>query len=128
LAIDSTVATLTGTQTLTNKTLTTPVVSIAFNAQIGTTYTLVASDVSKLVTMSNGSPITLTIPPSVFSAGDIINIQSIGVGLTTFAQGAGVTITSTGATSTAPKLRARYSAASVICTASNVFTVIGDIA
>ena len=128
LAIDSTVATLTSTQTLTNKTLTTPVVSIAFNAQIGTTYTLVASDVSKLVTMSNGSPITLTIPPSVFSAGDIINIQSIGVGLTTFAQGAGVTITSTGATSTAPKLRARYSAASVICTASNVFTVIGDIA
>jgi len=27
----------------------------------------------------------------------------------------------------APVLRARYSAASVICTASNVFTVIGDI-
>jgi hypothetical protein len=127
LAIGSTVATLTGTQTLTNKTLTAPIINIAFNAQTGTTYTLVAGDNGKLVTMSNGSPITLTIPPSVFSAGDIINVQSIGVGLTTFAQGAGVTITSTGATSTAPKLRARYSAASVICTASNTFTVIGDI-
>jgi len=128
LAIDSTVATLTGTQTLTNKTLTSPVISLAFNAQTGTTYTLVAADRDKLVTTSNGSPITVTIPPSIFSAGDVINVQSIGVGLTTFAQGAGVTITSTGATASAPRLRVRYSAASIICTASNTFTVIGDIA
>jgi hypothetical protein len=101
--------------------------TISFNAQTGTTYTLVAADASKLVTTSNGSPVTVTIPPSVFSAGNIINVQSIGVGLTSFAQGAGVTITSTGATSTAPTLRKRYSAASVICTASNTFTVIGDL-
>jgi hypothetical protein len=100
---------------------------LTFNAQTGTTYTLVAGDADKLVTTSNASAITLTIPPSVFSAGQQINVQSIGVGLTTFAQGAGVTITSTGATSTAPKLRARYSAATVICTASNTFTVIGDL-
>jgi ATP-dependent protease HslVU (ClpYQ) peptidase subunit len=68
------------------------------------------------------------VPPSVFATGNIINVQSIGVGLTTFAQGAGVTITSTGATSTAPILRARYSAASVLCTGSNTFTIIGDLA
>jgi hypothetical protein len=54
-------------------------------------------------------------------------VQSIGVGLTSFAQGAGVTITSTGATATAPILRARYSAATIICTASNVFTIVGDL-
>ena len=102
--------------------------TLTFNAQTGTTYTLVAADASnKLVTTSNASAITVTIPPSVFSAGEQINVQSIGVGLTTFAQGAGVTITSTGATSTAPKLRARYSAATVICTAANNFTVIGDL-
>jgi hypothetical protein len=101
--------------------------TISFNAQTGTTYTLQGSDSAKLVTTSNASPVTVTIPPSVFAAGEIINVQSIGVGLTTFAAGAGVTITSTGATAAAPKLRVRYSAASVICTASNVFTVIGDI-
>ena len=101
--------------------------TISFNAQTGTTYTLQASDSAKLVTTSNASPVTVTIPPSVFAAGEIINVQSIGVGLTTFAAGAGVTITSTGASAAAPILRARYSAASVICTASNVFTVIGDI-
>jgi hypothetical protein len=101
--------------------------TISFNAQTGTTYTLVAADSGKLVTTSNASAVTVTIPPSVFVAGEIVNVQSIGVGLTSFAAGAGVTITSTGASSAAPILRARYSAASIICTASNVFTVIGDI-
>ncbi len=103
--------------------------TLGFNAQTGTTYTLVAADASsKLVTTSNASAVTVTVPPSVFSAGEQINVQSIGVGLTSFAQGAGVTITSTGATATAPILRARYSAATIICTASNVFTIVGDLA
>ena len=100
---------------------------LAFNAQTGTTYTLVVGDLNKLVTCSNASGITLTVPPSVFSAGNQIHIQQIGAGQVTFAQGAGVTITSTGATSTAPKLRAQYSAATVICTASNTFPIVGDL-
>jgi hypothetical protein len=102
--------------------------TLAFNAQTGTTYTLVAADLGKLVTASNASGITVTIPPSIFVAGNIINLQQIGVGQVTFAQGAGVTITSTGATASAPKLRAQYSASTIICTASNIFTVIGDLA
>lgn len=101
--------------------------TLSFNAQTGTTYTLVAADLGKLVTTSNASAVTVTIPPSVFAAGNIINLQSIGVGLTSLAQGAGVTITSTGATASAPTLRARYSACTIICTASNTFTVLGDI-
>jgi hypothetical protein len=121
------VVTTTGTETLTNKTLTAPKINLAFNAQTGTTYTLVATDSSKLVTSSNASPVVITIPPSIFAAGEQINVQSIGAGLTSFAQGAGVTITSTGATATAPILRAQYSACTIICTASNTFTVIGDL-
>jgi hypothetical protein len=101
--------------------------TLSFNAQTGTTYTLVAADLGKLVTTSNASAVTVTIPPSVFTAGNQINVQSIGVGLTSFAAGAGVTITSTGATSAAPVLRARYSACTIICTASNTFTVVGDL-
>ena len=120
------------TDTLTNKTLTSPVINsakinLALNAQTGTTYTLVAADSGKLVTTSNASAITVTVPPSIFAAGEQINIQSIGAGITSLAQGAGVTITSTGSTSTAPSLRAQYSACTVICTASNTFTVIGDL-
>jgi hypothetical protein len=102
--------------------------TLTFNAQTGTTYTLVAADASnKLVTTSNASAVVVTIPPSVFAAGEQINVQSIGVGLTSFVAGAGVTITSTGATAAAPGLRARYSACTIICTASNTFTVIGDL-
>jgi hypothetical protein len=101
---------------------------LEFDAETGTTYTLVAGNLNQLVTLSNASPITLTVPPSVFSAGDVINIAQIGAGQVTLAQGAGVTITSTGATASAPKLRAQHSAGSIICTASNTFLVIGDIA
>ena len=122
------------TDTLTNKTLTSPIITtptqrLTLNAQTGTTYTLVAADASyKLVTCSNAVAITVTVPPSIFTAGDVINLQQIGAGQVTFAQGAGVTITSTGATSSAPKLRAQESACSIICTAADTFTVVGDIA
>ena len=102
--------------------------TMSFNAQTGTTYTLVIGDLGKWVTASNASPITVTVPPSVFAAGNIVNVQQIGAGQVTFAQGAGVTITSTGASASAPKLRAQYSACTIICTASNAFTIVGDVA
>ncbi len=122
------------TDTLTNKTLTSPIITtptqrLTLNAQTGTTYSLVVADATyKLVTLSNAAAITLTVPPSVFTTGDTINLQQIGAGQVTFAAGAGVTITSTGATSAAPKLRAQFSAATVICTAADTFTVVGDLA
>ncbi len=128
LAIDSTVATLTGTQTLTNKTLTAPVVTQTLNAQTGTTYTLVSGDKNKLVELNNASSITLTLPPSVFSIGESVDVYQRGAGQVTFAQGSGVTIRSTGATSTAPKLRVQYSAATVICIGVSEFLVVGDLA
>ena len=100
---------------------------LTFNAQTGTTYTLQGSDALGFVTASNGSAITVTVPPSVFSAGQQINVQQIGVGQVTFAAGSGVTITSSGATVAAPKISKQYGAATIICTASNVFTIIGGL-
>lgn len=100
---------------------------LTFNAQTGTTYTLQASDALGFVTCSNAGAITVTVPPSVFSAGQQINVQQIGAGQVTFAAGSGVTITSVGATAAAPKITKQYGAATVICTASNVFTIIGGL-
>jgi hypothetical protein len=102
--------------------------NVTFNAQTGTTYSLVAGDVNKLVTLSNAGAITLTVPNGIFTTGQQINIQQLGVGQVTVVSDGTTVLTSTGATSTAPKLRAQYSAATIICTSSNNFTVIGDLA
>ena len=101
--------------------------NLTFNAQTGTTYTLVAGDLNKLVTLSNASAITLTVPNGIFTTGQQINIQQIGAGQVSIASDGTSVLTSTGATSTAPKLRAQYSAATIVCTSSNNFTVIGDL-
>ena len=105
----------------------TPTLNLTINAQTGTTYTLVAGDVNKLVTLSNASAITLTVPNGVFTTGQQIHCQQIGAGQVTVASDGTTVLTSTGATSTAPKLRAQYSACTIICTSSNNFTVIGDL-
>ncbi len=90
-------------------------------------YTLVAGDVNKLLTMSSASTTTFTVPNGVFTAGQQINVQGIGAGLVQIRNDGTTVLTSTGATSTAPDLRAQYSAATIICTSSNNFTVIGDL-
>jgi hypothetical protein len=120
-------ADLTTAQTLTNKSLTNPVITQTLNSQTGTSYTLVIGDASKLVELNNASAITLTLPPSVFSIGQAVDVYQRGAGQVTFTQGSGVTIRSTGATSTAPKLRAQYSAATVYCIGASEFLVVGDL-
>jgi hypothetical protein len=102
-------------------------VNLTFNAQTGTTYSLVAGDLNKLVTLSNASTITLTVPNGVFTTGQQINIQQLGAGTVQIRNDGTTVLTSTGATSTAPNLRAQFSAATIICTSSNNFTVIGDL-
>jgi hypothetical protein len=132
IAIDTaTTADLTTAQTLTNKTLTDPKINLAINAQTGTTYTFVLADNGKVVTASNASAITITIPPIssvAYATGAQLNVIQKGAGQVTFAQGSGVTIRSTGATATAPQLRAQYSSATCIHEGSDVWYVVGDIA
>jgi hypothetical protein len=110
----------------------TPVSSVALNAQTGTTYTFVAADANNtLVTLANASAIALTIPTNAtvaFPVGTVLNFAQTGAGLVTCSGASGVTVISNGATSTAPKARAQYSAVSAIQTSSNNWLVIGDIA
>jgi len=103
--------------------------TLGINAQTGTTYTTVASDASaKLVTLTNASPITVTIAAALYAVGEQINFAQLGAGQVTFQGDTGVTVVSTGATAATPLLRAQYSTATAICTASNTWLVVGDIA
>ena len=102
-------------------------VNITFNARTAS-YPLVAGDVNKLVTMNSASTTTITVPNGVFISGQQIHIQGIGAGLVQIRNDGTSVLTSTGATSGAPDLRAQFSAATIICTSSNNFTVIGDLA
>ena len=82
--------------------------------------------------MSSGTAVALTVPPSIFSAGEQVTVISTGATaqVITFTAGSGVTILSTGATAAAPKLRAQYSSATLICKtggATPTFYVVGDI-
>jgi len=107
-----------------------PSISYTLNAQTVTTYTPVLLDAGKIVTCSNAAAITFTIPPNssvAYPIGSSIEVISIGAGLTSFAQGSGVTINSTGATPTAPTIRAQYSSATAIKTATDTWIIVGDI-
>lgn len=105
---------------------------LTLNAQTGTTYTFVLTDNrNKLVTASNASAQTYTIPLNssvAFPTGSMINIIAIGAGQVTIQGASGVTVASTGATSTAPKLRAQYSAATLIKVGTDSWYVVGDLA
>ena len=97
---------------------------LTFNAQTGTSYTLVSTDANnKLVTLANSATVTVTVPNGVFTTGQQINLQRLGAGAVNIASDGTTVITGTGT-----GLRAQYSAATLVCTSSNNFTLIGDIA
>ena len=129
-------ADLTTAQTLTNKTLTNAIVTQAILTPSFTSnaYTLALTDQGDILLASNGATAgTVNVPTDAgvaFPTGTQITIIQTGAGqLTIQATTPGTTtIASTGATATAPKLRAQNSAATLVKTSANQWYVMGDIA
>jgi hypothetical protein len=88
-------------------------------------YTLVLSDADKLVEMNVASANNLTVPASVFAAGNQILLAQYGAGQTTLVAGSGMTIRSNGAKL---KLNAQYSGATLVFISSSEAYIFGDIA
>ena len=132
IAVDtSVVTTLTGSQTLTNKTLTAPQITQAINTQTGTSYTLVIADDTSLITLANASAIAVTIPlnSSVpFPIGSCVDLVQFGAGQVTISGASGVTLVSTGGTSATPKTRVQNSAITLRKLGTDSWIAIGDCA
>lgn len=129
---DADFATLAGSETLTNKTLTAPIVTYSVNTVTTSAYVVVASDAAAIVTMNNASANTFKIPTNAsvgYAVGSTITVIQIGAGQTTISAvtSGTTTIASTGATATAPALRAQYSSATCIKVATDTWYVVGDV-
>lgn len=117
--------------TLTNAIITQAILTPTFSANA---YTLVLGDQGDILLASNGSTAgTINIPTNgsvAFPTGTQITVIQTGSGQLTIqaTTPATTTVNSTGATATAPKLRAQNSSATLIKTGTDTWYVVGDIA
>jgi hypothetical protein len=105
---------------------------VALNDQTATYTAVLTDNRNKLVRMNVSTANDFLIPTNAsvaFPVGSIINVTQLGTGATTIkaVTSGTTTINSTGTVSTAPVLRARYSAASCIKVATDTWLVVGDI-
>jgi hypothetical protein len=102
--------------------------NMTLNAQTGTSYTLVLTDAHKMVTLSNSSPITLTIPTEAsvaFENGDQVNLLQLGSGQVTVSGGVSVTVRSQGSKL---KLNGQYAGATLMKIGTDEWVIIGNTA
>lgn len=100
--------------------------TVDINAQTGTSYTLVIGDAGYLVTMSNSSASTFTVPLNssvAFATGTVINVVQLGAGQVTVVATGGVTINATPGL----KLRAQYSGATLTKIGTDTWILVGDL-
>ena len=141
----------TDTQTLTNKTLTTPTIGsfvnanhthtaaasggtltggaiyYGFNSQTGTSYTLTLSDAGKVLPVSNSSANTVTIPLNssvAFPTGTAVTLVQTGAGQTSITGVSGVSVQSE---SSKYKLRGQYAAATLLKTDTDTWVAFGNL-
>jgi hypothetical protein len=104
------------------------VAPLAINAQTGTTYTFVLADAGKLVTSSNGSAQTITVPPNsgvAFAIGTQIIVQNIGSANATLATAGTPTLNSKDSNL---EIDGQFAAATLIKTATDTWSIIGALA
>lgn len=95
--------------------------------EAGTTYTLVTGDTANFIQFTNGSAVTLTIPPNSSVPIDIgmsVSYEQAGAGVVTATAGVGVTITSAGS---AVATGGKYAVVSLLKVATDTWVIFGNI-
>jgi len=106
------------------------IANLTVRAVTTTSDTFVTADAdNKLITYSNTGTTTITIPPNssvAITTGSVINLIKIGsTGTISITQGSGVTIASSGVTSTNPTITKTFGAASCVKVDTNSWYVVG---
>ena len=91
------------------------------NAQT-TAYTLVVGDKGKHISITTGG---ITVPASIFSAGQAVSIYNNSAASQTITQGASVTMYLAGTSTTGNRTLAQRGVCTVLCVASNTFVISG---
>jgi hypothetical protein len=99
------------------------ITSSAINAQTGTTYTLLESDNGKILTFSNASTTTVTVPTALPIGFNCTAIQ-LGAGQVGFTAASGVTLNSYG---NQYKLIGQHASASIIEYTTNIVNLSGNL-
>ena len=99
-----------------------------FNAQTGTTYTLVLTDVAKVVSLTNASAITLTVPENssvAFPTGTQILLYQGGAGQVSVSPAGAVVIRAQGSKT---KIIGQYGVAGLLKVATDEWVFFGNTA
>lgn len=121
--------TVTGTQTLTNKTLSNPIQTIGTNARVAS-YALVLSDQSKMIEINSSSATTLGVPLDSavnFPIGTYIVVMQTGAGQITLDPGIGIGVSVTINATPGLKTRTQWSMVSLIKRGTNLWVASGDL-
>lgn len=96
--------------------------TIPINSQT-TAYVLVATDNGKFISITTGG---VTVPASIFSAGQNVVIFNNSSSSQTITQGASVTMYQAGTTNTGNRTLSSYGLATLLCVATNTFVISGS--
>jgi hypothetical protein len=112
----------TDTQSLSNKTLSSSKFTYTLNNQT-TDYTVVDGDQDKIVTLTSATDKTITLPTGVLGPGAVVNVMQLATGAYSVTGVTGVTVSGRNGLKTAGV----GAFASIVCTSSNTYAVIGDV-
>lgn len=101
---------------------------LTVSEQTGTAYTAVLADANTYIQMNNASSNTLTVPANssvAYAVGTTLTVEMTGAGTTSIAPDTGVTINSRGSLT---DIAGQYGVATLIKTATDTWTLTGDLA
>lgn len=95
--------------------------NLPINAKTAT-YVLLVTDAGQVVSITTGG---VTVPPSIFSAGQAISVYNNSAVAQTITQGVGVTMTLASSGLTGNRTLGGYGLCTILCLASNTFVITG---